>query len=235
MNILIKILIGIGAVLAMIMIVKGGLEYMASSLPSGKEAGRGTITNAILGLLIALGSYLLLYTVNPNLLNLCLDQQLPQVEITIDPETETAPWTETAQITGPTKTCTEGYTNVSTQGQPSTINVCKSISNNLTKLLAAAKLKNFILSGSGSRTLAQQTALRNQHGCPNPTSPPSACHPPTARPGRSKHESGKAVDFNCNGAPIAGTSCLAWLRQNAGNFGFKNLASEPWHWSDTGS
>lgn len=88
MNIMIKLIIGIASVLAVIMIMKGGFEYMTSSLPSGKESGRGTITQAILGLLIALGAYLLLYTINPNLLNFCLDQQLPNVEIKISPEQE---------------------------------------------------------------------------------------------------------------------------------------------------
>lgn len=68
LNIIIKILIGIAAVLAVIMIVMGGIEYMTSDFVSSKEEGKKRITNAIIGLLIALGAYLILYTVNPNLL-----------------------------------------------------------------------------------------------------------------------------------------------------------------------
>lgn len=28
---------------------------------------------------------------------------------------------------------------------------------------------------------------------------------------------------------------LAWLQANAARYGFKNLKSEPWHWSTTGN
>jgi hypothetical protein len=64
---------------------------MGSSLPSGKESGRGTITNAILGLILALGAYLIIFTINPNLLNFCLDQQLPTVDILINGESTINP------------------------------------------------------------------------------------------------------------------------------------------------
>ncbi|MCM2338940.1 MAG: lytic murein transglycosylase [Burkholderiales bacterium] len=82
LNIIIKLIIGISAVLAMVMITMGGIEYMTSELVSEKSAGKDTIQNAILGLLIALGSYLILNTINPQLLNVCLDK-LPTAEITI--------------------------------------------------------------------------------------------------------------------------------------------------------
>ena len=85
LNIIIKLVIGIAAVLAMVMIVMGGIEYMTSDLISSKEAGKDTIRNAILGLLIALGAYLILNTINPQLLSVCLDK-LPQATITISPD-----------------------------------------------------------------------------------------------------------------------------------------------------
>ncbi|MEO5635328.1 MAG: hypothetical protein ABIS26_01730 [Candidatus Paceibacterota bacterium] len=69
LNIMIKIFIGICAVLAVIMIVMGGIEYMTSELVSSKEAGKERITHAIFGLLLALGAYALLFTINPDLLN----------------------------------------------------------------------------------------------------------------------------------------------------------------------
>ena len=99
LNIIIKLFLGICAVLAVIMIVYGGLEYMLSSTPASKEAKKTTITNAIFGLIIALGAYLLLYTINPRLLDVCLDQQIPTVSLTIDGDSE-APITSepTAQL-----------------------------------------------------------------------------------------------------------------------------------------
>ncbi|MCX6751263.1 MAG: hypothetical protein NT161_00635 [Candidatus Nomurabacteria bacterium] len=85
LNIIIKIIIGFAAVLAMVMIVVGGIEYMTSEVISGKEAGKETITHAILGLLLALGAFLILNTINPQLLSACLDK-LPQATITITTE-----------------------------------------------------------------------------------------------------------------------------------------------------
>jgi type IV secretory pathway VirB2 component (pilin) len=69
LNMMIRIFIGLCAVLAVIMIVIGGIEYMTTELVSSKEAGKERITQAILGLLLALGAWTLLYTINPNLLN----------------------------------------------------------------------------------------------------------------------------------------------------------------------
>ena len=69
LNPMIKLFIGLCAVLSVIMIIVGGLEYMTSELSHTKEAGKERIMHAILGLLIALGAYALLYTINPDLLN----------------------------------------------------------------------------------------------------------------------------------------------------------------------
>lgn len=83
LNIMIKIIIGFAAVLAMVMIVSGGIQYMTSELVSSKEAGKEQIQHAIFGLIIALGSFLILNTINPKLLDACLNQ-LPIAEIVVD-------------------------------------------------------------------------------------------------------------------------------------------------------
>ncbi len=80
----VDLLMGIIAVLAMVMIVVGGLEYMTGELVSAKEAGKDKIRHALLGLLLALGSWLILNTINPKLLDMCLD--LPTATIMISPE-----------------------------------------------------------------------------------------------------------------------------------------------------
>jgi len=69
LNLMIKLFIGICAVLAVVMIVMGGIEYMTSELISSKQAGKDRILHAIFGLLLALGAWTLLNTINPNLLN----------------------------------------------------------------------------------------------------------------------------------------------------------------------
>lgn len=83
LNIMIKLIIGLAAVMAMVMIVMGGIEYMTSELISGKEAGKETVQHALLGLVLALSAYLILNTINPKLLNACLNN-IPEVIITID-------------------------------------------------------------------------------------------------------------------------------------------------------
>src|SRR3989344_6628018 len=69
-NAIIILFIGICAVLAVVMIVIGGIEYSTSELISSKEAGIEKIKGALLGLLLALGAFILLRTINPDLLNL---------------------------------------------------------------------------------------------------------------------------------------------------------------------
>jgi len=69
LNAIIKLTIGIAAVMAMVMIVMGGIQYMTSELPGVKGAGKERIINAILGLLVALGAWIILFTINPDLLN----------------------------------------------------------------------------------------------------------------------------------------------------------------------
>ena len=107
----------------------------------------------------------------------------------------------------------------------------------LDDLLSAAEADGIDLGGGGYRNSADQWRLRELH-CPDPlNSPPSECHPPTARPGSSNHERGLAVDFTTNGHVIASRSdpAFLWLEEHAATYGFHNLPSEPWHWSIDGS
>ncbi|HBB54398.1 TPA: hypothetical protein DEQ22_03165 [Candidatus Nomurabacteria bacterium] len=83
LNLMIKLFIGICAVLAVIMIVIGGIQYMTTELISSKEEGKKRILGAIFGLLLALGAYTLLYTINPNLLKSDLSK-LIDVTVEVD-------------------------------------------------------------------------------------------------------------------------------------------------------
>lgn len=67
-NTIFNIALGLCAVLAVIMIVIGGVQYMGDESIFGKTEAKDRITKAIFGLLIALGSYALLNTINPDLL-----------------------------------------------------------------------------------------------------------------------------------------------------------------------
>lgn len=56
--------------LAVLVLTIAGFQYMTSDAFTDKENAKKRIWNAIVGLLIVLGSYMLLYQINPNLVNL---------------------------------------------------------------------------------------------------------------------------------------------------------------------
>ena len=63
----------IGGVLAFGAIVYGGILYAASGGNPGQQSeGKEWVKNALLGLLLLAAAYLILYTINPNLVNLNL-------------------------------------------------------------------------------------------------------------------------------------------------------------------
>lgn len=64
---LFTLLIVIAGILALIMIVVGGITYVTSESFGGKGKGKDYIINAIIGLVLALGAWVILNTINPNL------------------------------------------------------------------------------------------------------------------------------------------------------------------------
>jgi Peptidase family M23/D-alanyl-D-alanine carboxypeptidase len=115
------------------------------------------------------------------------------------------------------------------------ITVRKSVAAPLRLLLTAAKDAGFVLGGVGYRSPAAQIALRRAHCGTSPVAvylaDASSCHPPTARPGKSRHEIGGAVDFTISASPLkAGSAAFVWLLANARRFGFVTVEGEPWHW-----
>jgi hypothetical protein len=70
LNTVVQVIIGIIGVLAVVMIMVGGIQYMTTDAIAGKENGRQTIQAAVLGLLLALGSFVLLNTIDPDLTRL---------------------------------------------------------------------------------------------------------------------------------------------------------------------
>ena len=74
---------------------------------------------------------------------------------------------------------------------------------------------------SGFRTMAEQERLYQCYqtgSCNNGNL--------AARPGHSRHQSGRAVDIS------TGNGAVEWLDEHAGSFGFYNpiRGREPWHW-----
>ena len=64
-----RIGVGVAGILAVIMIIIGGFEYMTSDIPGAKSDGKSKITGAILGIVIILLSGLILTIINPDILS----------------------------------------------------------------------------------------------------------------------------------------------------------------------
>ena len=137
LNIMIRLIIGLVAVGAVVMIFIGGIEYMTSEIISNKEHGKERIRNALLGLLIALSAYLLLKTINPDLLK--TDINIANVDIIIETEVENYDTLESdfAGSDMPPGTavslCPEGIypltvSGGSSTGDPGYVNICRRIS-----------------------------------------------------------------------------------------------------------
>ncbi len=146
----------------------------------------------------------------------------------------------TTTTTRPVPPPTSGSSTVSLRTvQGITVNA--DIAADVDALLTAARADGVPLSGWGYRSSDSQIALRMQN-CGTTSydvweKPASACSPPTAIPGRSMHEQGRAIDFTYQGSTITSHSNpgYQWLSQHGSSYGLFNLPSEPWHWSTNGS
>lgn len=114
------------------------------------------------------------------------------------------------------------------------INVHPCIAAEVTRIMQLARSQGLDLGGGGWRSPEDQIRLR-QARCPGRVYDPGCKgNPPTAVPGRSRHERGTAIDFSCNGRIFSSRSspCFIFLQNNTS---LKNLPSEAWHWSIDGS
>ena len=67
---LFTLLVGATTVLAVVWLVLGGIQYMSTDAYSDKSQGKEKIRNALLGLLLAGASWLILNTINPQLIEI---------------------------------------------------------------------------------------------------------------------------------------------------------------------
>jgi hypothetical protein len=101
-NIVIKVFIGVIGVLGVIMTVLGGIQYMSTDAISKKEGGKEMVSNAIFGLLLALVSFVILNTINPQLVEIRLDpKEIKSAQVKVEDWDTPAPYTTlTATIDG---------------------------------------------------------------------------------------------------------------------------------------
>jgi hypothetical protein len=118
--------------------------------------------------------------------------------------------------------------------------VHEAIAGSVRQLVEGAALAGIDLQGIAHRPVERQIELRQQNCGPTPydiyEKPAGLCAPPTAKPGRSLHEMGLALDFRNgpNGITSRRDPAFQWLARHAPSYGLHNLPAEPWHWSVTG-
>jgi len=61
--------LGLTALLAVVVISYGGIQYITTDAIQGKSDGKARINQALLGLLLALVAWIILFTINPDLIN----------------------------------------------------------------------------------------------------------------------------------------------------------------------
>jgi len=69
LSLLFKTLIVLAGGIAVLIIVVSGLQYILSEVPGIKSSSKGRITEALVGLVLALSAWLILNTINPDLIN----------------------------------------------------------------------------------------------------------------------------------------------------------------------
>jgi type IV secretory pathway VirB2 component (pilin) len=107
---LITFIIGFAAVLAVLMIVYGGFMYMTGEAIDTKGHGKEVMLNAIYGLLLLLVSWLILNTINPQLLNLNVNLSSANAVRILTVPTSTAPH---LSVYNPVADCKAANKNVS--------------------------------------------------------------------------------------------------------------------------
>ncbi len=74
-----RLLLAIASILAVVMIMYGGVQYMTTEAFTGKSEAKETIKNAVIGLFMTLGSFLFLQTIDPKITELAQDPLPPIV------------------------------------------------------------------------------------------------------------------------------------------------------------
>jgi hypothetical protein len=172
---IVRIAIGVIGVLAVVMIVVAGVQYMGSDMITEKESARSRLMGAVLGLILALSSVLLLRTINPQLTNLSIGDErfkesvdgkgevinLPEELITHYEEEDSNLENSTVNASGISSACPGGIIKIDTVNQSGLL-ACKDIAENFKNMVAAAKKEGIILTAYGGRTMESQIALRKK-------------------------------------------------------------------------
>ena len=211
--------LGFIGILALIMIVVGGIQYITGSIePAQQNDAKQRITAAITALILALGSFVILYTINPNLTRL-KNPSLPCVscecwEARGQPGVELAPGLNGDNcIKSGVIQNSSGFstTNISGSGDTCLINAAKTIPGGDVRALArAAGACDYIgiESDDSTATNCAVYCMRQKNdSCDYHTKGPEACN----------WEWGKAQNWICAQMPPGSVCDSWWAVENSGD------------------
>jgi hypothetical protein len=84
------LVIGLATGLAVMMIIFGGIKYMSTDAFTGKSEAKETIQNAIWGLFLIISAWLILYTINPKLVEFNLNIPIQTISSAITGGTDSS-------------------------------------------------------------------------------------------------------------------------------------------------
>lgn len=233
------VLIVLGAIF---MIGMGGFTYIASAGNTHTMAkGKGMIKDALYGLIIALATWLILNIINPDLVNLTIETPgtldfTPSVdnEIGLDAAASGGGGASGGGCAAIPDSQLVTFPAGSTDGKGTRRGTADTVKRFMAMRTAALKEGVDLRAGNAYRSPEEAEALWKSHGCQIVSGKTVCSGSLVAKPcslggSGSNHTRGTAIDIQTS---TAGTN---WMRKNAAQYGFYNkVASERWHWSDTG-
>jgi len=99
---ILKVMVGVAGILAVIVVMFYGLQYMLSNSEGGKTAARIGISSVVFGIFIILLSYVVLSVINPDLVKLRFFDKLKEVAKDLvkgEPEEDSTPDEKTHKFT----------------------------------------------------------------------------------------------------------------------------------------
>jgi hypothetical protein len=110
-----RLSVGLGAILAAIMIVYGGFRYMLSASAPGVSDGKTIIQDAFIGLVVLLSSFLILKTINPKLVEM---NPVRVQHVQAIPPSDDSAYDSIARDADPDRSAEEGATGTATGAGP---------------------------------------------------------------------------------------------------------------------
>ena len=232
------------AITAVFYLIYGGMVYLTTDIANKQKQGKEVIVRVISGLVFVFTVWLILNSINPNILNnkltFAILDSVPSSSNTGGGPT-TPPNNPPPNTSGAQCTPIPASDLVSIQGYQ----LKTDAANNFNQMYAAAQKDGVNLRlTSGYRSPDRQTQIWNSYGCklnngrascPGGKSVAVPCS--LGGPG-SNHSTGYAVDISVgcvNGQSRCNTKVYNWLRANGGKYNFyNNLPSDPVHWSANG-